>query len=388
MSNTSFSLDLTLPTEEEVKKEIVVAMAPTEKEELAIVDVAEQRTTQIMALDLADFEQRKECVGAIEDFGLEDIQSCRTKNAILQKRVGTFEKAGGETGKVATSLAELTLKMKDLDPSGIDFTKGKVGKFFNPVRKYFEKYKTADQEIATIVKSLDDGKKTLVADNVTLDLEETNLRNITKKMQTNIEMGMKLDASLSNAIENAKATGENPDKIKFVEEEILFPLRQRIEDFQQVQLVSQQGIIAMEIIRRNNKELIRSVDRANNVTVTALRTAVTVAGALYNQKIVLEKVTALNDATNQMLASTSKMLHEQGVSIQKQASETAINADVLRNAFDECFQALEDISAYRQEALPRMKDTIATFNEMAVVGEKKIQEMEAAGRIFGSDTSN
>ena len=49
----------------------------------------------------------------------------------------------------------------------------------------------------------------------------------------------------------------------------------------------------MEIIRRNNLELIRSVERAKTVTVSALRVAVTVASALYHQKIVLEKVNLL-----------------------------------------------------------------------------------------------
>ena len=378
---------LELPTEDELKEEVVTALAPTPKEEAAIITKSQSTVDQIMSIDLSNFEQRKEYTDVIEKFGIDDLKNSRTKNAILQKRMGSFEKAGelsglGEAGVVAKGLEDLTIKMKDLDPSGIDFVKqGAIGRLFNPVRRYFEKYKTADQEIAEIVKSLEKGKKTLITDNTTLELEETNLRATTKKMQTNIALGKQLDASLEHAIEQAKVSGEDPDKIRFVEEEILYPLRQRIEDFQQIEIVSQQGIIAMELIRRNNKELIRSVDRAQNVTVTALRTAVTVAGALYNQKIVLEKVTALNNTTNHLLESTAKMLHTQGVEIQKQASETAISADTLKTVFEETLQALDDISAYKQEALPRMKETIATFNELAITGETKIAQMEKSGLL-------
>lgn len=83
---------------------------------------------------------------------------------------------------------------------------------------------------------------------------------------------------------------EDPEKIKYIQDEVLFPLRQKVMDLQQMQAVNQQGYFAMEIVRRNNKELIRAVDRAKHVTVSALRTAVTVASALYNQKIVLDKV--------------------------------------------------------------------------------------------------
>lgn len=378
---------LELPTEDEVKEEVITALAPTPKEEAAIITKSQSTVDQIMSIDLSNFEQRKEYTDVIEKFGIDDLKNSRTKNAILQKRMGSFEKAGeisglGEAGVVAKGLEDLTIKMRDLDPSGIDFVKqGAIGRLFNPVRRYFEKYKTADQEIAEIVKSLEKGKKTLITDNTTLELEETNLRATTKKMQTNIALGKQLDASLEAAIENARVTGEDPDKIRFVEEEILYPLRQRIEDFQQIEIVSQQGIIAMELIRRNNKELIRSVDRAQNVTVTALRTAVTVAGALYNQKIVLEKVTALNNTTNHLLESTAKMLHTQGVEIQKQASETAISADTLKTVFEETLQALDDISTYKQEALPRMKETIATFNELAITGEAKISQMEKSGLL-------
>ena len=373
---------LELPTEEEVKQEVEETIKPTEKEEVVIVDVAKEKADQIMGVDIENFENRKEFTDVIEQFGLDDMKACHKKNAILQQRLTNFHAVGGETGDVAKGLEELTIKMKDLDPSGIDFVKqGPLGKIFNPVRKYFERYNTADKEIATIVDSLEKGKKTLTSDNVTLEIEQSEMREMTKKMQKNIELGNKLDAYLSTAIENAKASGEDQDKIDFLENEILFPLRQRIEDFQQIQVVDQQGIIAMELIRRNNKELICSVERAQNVTVTALRTAVTVAGALYNQKIVLEKVNALNATTNHMIESTSKMLHEQGVAIQKQATEASVSPETLRAAFDETLQALDDINNYKKEALPRMKETINTFNELAVVGEKKIEELEKAGML-------
>ncbi len=202
------------------------------------------------------------------------------------------------------------------------------------------------------------------------------MREITKEMQKNMEMGMKLDTYLTQQIDQAKRDGEDEEKIKFVEDEVLFPLRQRIEDFQQILVVNQQGIIASEIIRKNNRELIRSVDRAQNVTVSALRTAVTVAGALYNQKIVLDKVNAVNKATNDMIESTSKMLRQQGVEIQKQATEAALSPDVLQASFAEALGALDDINNYRQQALPMMKDTIDKFAALADEGERKIQELE------------
>lgn len=375
-----FSLEV--PTQEAVKEEVKQELAIPEADKTAIVAQSDNAIDKIMAVDITDIANRKQVTDIINSFGIEDLKKSKSKNSILQNKLVTFDKAGqmtglGEVSTVTQGLEDLTIKMKDLDPSGIDFLKtGLLSKVFNPVRRYFEKYKSADQEISAIVTSLDKGKKSLTQDNTTLEFEEVEMRKTTLQMLKNVEMGQQLDAGLEAAIAKARAEGVDPDKIKFVEEEVLFPLRQRIEDFQQVALVSEQGVIAMEIIRRNNKELIRSVERAQNVTVTALRTAVTVAGALYNQKIVLEKVNSLNETTNKMLETTATMLHTQGVEIQKQATETAITAETLKTVFAETLQALDDISAYRQEALPQMKETIATFQELATTGEAQIAKME------------
>lgn len=371
----AFSLEL--PNEEEVKKEVVAESEPTDTEKGKISAVVEKNSETILAVDLDDVESRHTCVQAIEEFGLDAIKKSESKNAILQKRMYQFSEAGGESGEVSKGLEDLTIKMRDLDPSKADFLKtGRLGKLFNPARRYFERYKTADEEIAAIIKILDSGKKSLVNDNTTLEIEQTGMRALTRQLATNIEIAMQMDAYIENAIQNLELENADPDKIRFLQEEILYPLRQKIQDFQQLLVVNQQGIIAMEIIRRNNKELIRSVDRAKLVTVSALRTAVTVAGALYDQRIVLQKIQALNSETERMIEATGRMLREQGSEVHTLAEGSALSPEVLTAAFNDAIAALEDISTYKQEALPRMKQSISEFRALAEEGEKRISAME------------
>lgn len=125
---------------------------------------------------------------------------------------------------------------------------------------------------------------------MTLELEESEMRELTKKIQKEIELGTMMDQALSARIEKAQADGMDAEKLQFIQEEILFPLRQKVMDMQQMIVVNHQGVIAMEVVRRNNKELIRGVDRAKTVTVAALRTAVMVASALYNQRTELNLI--------------------------------------------------------------------------------------------------
>ena len=369
--------DLELPDTEEVKEEIKQELAVPAARAEQIDTVANQKGEQIMSIDLDNVSDRRSVIETIEGFGADLTRKSNHHNELLGRRISQLSQSGGQEGEVARDLAELSIKMRDLDPSGIDFAKrGPLGGLFNPVRRYFERYKSADAEIADIVKSLDKGKRTLQNDNKTLQLEADNMRQLTKDLNQRIEMATQLDTYLSEQVEQKNAMGDDPDLVKFVEEEVIFPLRQRIQDLQQLQLVNQQGILAMDIVRRNNMEPIRAVNRAQTVTVASLRVAVTVAGALYNQRIVLEKVEALNETTNNMITATSQMLKQQGVAIQKQATSTAVSPETLKKAFEDTFEALDDISNYRRQALPQMAETIQTFREMADEGENRLQQME------------
>ena len=372
------AFDLSVPDPEQTKAEVEQQLAVEPAHAELIDNAASEKGEQIMEMDIESVAQRREILQAVENLGSDIAKQSATKNEMLSRRMSQLSQEGGESGEIAKGLTDLSIKMRDLDPSGVDFAKqGGLGKFFNPVRRYFERYKTADAEIADIVESLERGKATLKNDNVTLELEEDAMRNLTKQLNQQIELATDLDEYLTAAVEKARADlSSDPERIKFVEEEVIFPLRQKILDFQQLLTVNQQGIVSMNIIRRNNLELMRAVDRAENVTVSALRVAVTVAAALYNQRIVLEKITVLNEATNAMITSTSHMLKEQGAAIQKNATEANISADTLKESFAETIQALEDISNYKQAALPRIKQTIQEFQAIADEGQRYIDRLE------------
>ena len=287
-----------------------------------------------------------------------------------------YTQAGSESENVGDKLIELNRQVRELDPSNVDWANnGIMSKFVNPVKRYFDKYESAENVIANIIKSLDQSKSVLKNDNITLLSEESSLRETTKNLMIDIELGKQMDASIEAQIEEARIKGVEQEKIDIVTEEILFPLRQRVMDMQQMIVINQQGIISLNVVRRNNKELIRGINRAKNVTLTALRTGVMVACSLYNQKIAMDKINVLNSTTADIISSTSKILREQGTQIQKASTETAISPEVLQTSFNEALAAIEDISNFKQEALPKMQEIINTFNTIANEGQKAIDKI-------------
>lgn len=376
----SFSMEVANVAE--IKNEVIEQVKPVPEEVAKLQALAESNVSEILALDLDSLDKKREILKSIESFGADSMRNSAQKNSLLQISVGNLSKEGDEGGYVAKGLMELHRELKDLDPSAIDFTKtGFLGKIFNPVRAYFAKYEKSETVIADIVLSLEKGKTTLKNDNTTLEIEQQSLRDMTKKLMKEIELGILMDATIEKQIAEAKARNEASEKIKFVTEEVLFPLRQRVMDMQQMIVVNQQGVMAIEVVIRNNKELMRGVERAKNVTISALKISVMVASALYNQKIVLKKIEMLNETTNNLISNTSRMLKEQGLDIQKQSMEANISVDTLKTAFADVMWAMDSISNYKQEALPRMRDTIQQFKELAEKGEQQIQQLEKGHKL-------
>ncbi|MBF0578300.1 toxic anion resistance protein [Erysipelotrichaceae bacterium RD49] len=361
------------------KEKVTEPLNPTPQQKTALSNMAEENAKEVMGINLDSLEERRNIANTIESFGKDIVVKSSEKNKMLEKTLNDLSKTGSEGGQVVDSLAKLNREMKELDPTGINFNNNSLfGKMFNPVKNYFQKYEKADTQIEEIMESLEAGKRALINDNTTLEIEQASLRDLTIKLGKQVELGTQMDEAVSKALEQAQITNEDPEKIKYIQDEILFPLRQKVMDLQQMQAVNQQGYFAMEIVRRNNKELIRAVERAQHVTVSALRTAVTVASALYNQKIVLDKVKMINDTTNNLIRSTSVMLKQQGSTIQQQAMEANISVETLKEAFKNTFEALDAVDSYKQKALPQLKNQLDAFKEMADEGERRIQKIESA----------
>ena len=376
-STNSSDFAMVLPTGEELKKEAEEATKAEDKEIIEINRSADSYVQNVMQLSADDNIKKNEAVKAFEGFGVDLMKASESKNKMLDFQIkNLYGKSEGGNG-VANALLNLQKEVKDIDPSGVDFTKkGILGKFFNPVKDYFGKYKKAGDVIEGLVDDLQKGSDMLKRDNITITQEMDSMRSLTKNINKSIIMGQSIDEKLSYQIEYAKSRGEDSEKIKFVEEELLFPIRQRIIDLQTILAVNQQGFMALDIIRKNNKELIRGVERAKVVTINALKIAVVVAKALADQEIVLKKIQVLNETTNSLIAGTAERLKTQGVEIQKQASESMLNAEVLKKAFADCLEAMDGISKYRQEALPRMLGTIEEFRELTEKGEEAIKKIE------------
>jgi uncharacterized protein YaaN involved in tellurite resistance len=173
-------------------------------------------------------------------------------------------------------------------------------------------------------------------------------------------MAAKLDDALTAKIRQLELS--DPEKARSLQENVLFYVRQKRQDLLTQLAVNMQGYLALDLVRKNNQELIKGVERATTTTVSALRTAVIVAQALTNQKLVLDQITALNTTTGNLIESTSQLLRQQTGQIQSQAANATIDIQKLQTAFNNVYATIDMIDKYKVNALDNMQRTIQTLS--------------------------
>jgi uncharacterized protein YaaN involved in tellurite resistance len=289
----------------------------------------------------------------------EIAEAAGASNRFLDRPVKAIDK---DTG-IGADLTELRRTVEALDPKEATKTRKLLGiiPFGNRVDRYFDKYRSSQTHISKILSSLGNGKDELLMDNAAIDTERANLWKTMHKLEQMVHISKTLDQQLEDKANELDAT--EPAKAKAIRETALFYTRQRTTDLLTQMAVTVQGYLALDLVKKNNVELVKGVDRASTTTVAALRTAVTVAQAMTNQKLVLEQISALNTTTAGMIDSTGEMLRTQTGAIHEQAASSTIPLETLQRAFQNIYDTMDQIDQFKLQALGNMKQTVDTLGK-------------------------
>lgn len=367
-----------IPTESEIEKELGLSAMVVEKIDPAIDEKTDKLIDDLLADRIDDFTKKR----YVNEMGVKFQNSLANHSKILDQSVKTLANTQ-DGGPVAKNLLDLRNQVEDLNPSHYDLSspQGAVAKFFrnvlgkkNPISRYFEKYESAQHVINDIIENLKAGRDQLIDDNQTLEFDKKSMRDTLEGLNRAILIGehlyKKLEQKLKTDIE------PESDKHRFIQEELLFPLNQRVIDLQTTLAVNQQGVISYDLLIRNNNELITGVNRTVTITASALRIAVTTRLALNKQRQVLEAKKKIDQTTSDLIADNARLIQTQGVEIQKMASESTINVDKLAMAFESLNQAMDEISNFRRESLPAMRETVNKFKDLTEKAGATIERME------------
>jgi uncharacterized protein YaaN involved in tellurite resistance len=375
----------------------LVAVAPQESAGLVPIDdsqktqleaKADQFITELVALDANSPEFGRK-VDQLTNMGRKEIaDAAGASNRFLDRPVKAIDSDSG----IGTNLVELRRTVETLDP-GKNGALSKPRKLFglipfgNNLKNYFQKYQSSQTHISKILGHLASGKDELIKDNAAIDVERANLWKTMGRLEQMIHISKTLDERLEAKAAELDAT--DPNKAKAIRETALFYTRQRTTDLLTQMAVTVQGYLALDLVKKNNVELVKGVDRASTTTVAALRTAVTVAQALTNQRLVLEQITALNTTTATMIDRTGELLKSQTAEIHKQAASSTIPLETLQRAFQNIYDTMDAVDKFKLEALGNMKQTVNVLSGEVEKSRGYIARAEGVeqSRLAGSSST-
>jgi uncharacterized protein YaaN involved in tellurite resistance len=341
-----------------------------------------QFVAAVTSLDLhgADFQTR---VDAINTMGnSEVVQAAAMSNRMLERPVNTLKNGMlDEKSPISKSLIDLRETIEKLDPS-------RQGDLFAPrkllglipmgskLTAYFDGYRSAQAHLNAIIESLYRSKDELQKDNAAVEVEKSRMWELMKKLEQYVYLGKKLDAALTAKL--ADLDSSDPARAKILREDVLFYARQKVTDLLTQMAVNVQGYLTLDLIRKNNIELIKGVDRATTTTVSALRTAVIAAQALANQKLVLDQIVALNTTTGNIIEATAAMLRQQTAQVYAQASTSTIDIKQLQSAFANIYATMDAVADYKVKALSSMQQTVDALSSEVDKAQGYLDKSRAA----------
>jgi uncharacterized protein YaaN involved in tellurite resistance len=324
-------------------------------------------------------------VGEITALGAGEMRTAAAQsNRMLERTLKSLPDKGGDAqSQVAGSLVELRRVVEDLDPRDLPAAKGR--KFLsrlpggNKLRDHVAKYASAQGTLNKIVGSLRGGQDELRRDNAALQTERARLWEAMGKLQEYVVLTEALDTAVEQHIDQVT----DPRQADGLRADVLFPVRQKHQDLLTQLAVCAQGYLAMDVVRRNNDELIKGVDRAATTTVSALRISVMLASALDHQKKVIEQVNALRGTTEDLIRGNAEMLATQSGEIQRIAADPAVGAETLRSAFQQIYRTLDAIDTYKVQATEVMATTVENLTAELQHASAYLERSRAQGALEG-----
>ncbi|PVE10747.1 toxic anion resistance protein [Streptomyces scopuliridis] len=326
-------------------------------------------------------------IGEIAALGSGEIRgAAQQSNRMLDRTVRSLASGGEDAqARVSSSLVELRRTVEDLDPRD---TPGKGARRLlsrlpggNRLRDHAAKYASSQATLNRIVSSLRGGQDELRRDNAALHTERTRLWETMGKLQEYAVLTDALDTAIGERIAAVDAT--DPAQADALRADVLFPVRQKHQDLLTQLAVCAQGYLAMDVVRRNNEELIKGVDRAATTTVSALRIAVMLASALDNQRKVTEQVNVLRSTTEDLIRGNAEMLATQSGEIQRIAADPAVGAETLRSAFQQIYRTLDAIDTYKIQATESMASTVESLTAELRIASTHLERTRSAGALEG-----
>ena len=313
----------------------------------------------------------------ITDIGSKEVEDLKEISTILDKPIRDLVNPGDTTQNfISTNLVKIKTEADKINPAKFDFNQGFLGRMISKITgssrlgEYATKFVSVKENIESINNSLSGGVLVLEKDINDFEKESKRFRTITKNLKEKIVYLEDMRTEITKVIEET----EDLEVKKALQEKVLYELNTHVLDLLAVESAAMQGIASIDILIKNNKTLVKGVNRARNVAIPVLTIGFVIASGISNQKKILNVVQSVNKSSSEIMLKNAEMLKSQGMEIQKQATESLLDLSDMQKAVETLISSIEEVETFKVASLPKMQESIKSFNELSLKLDSKLSK--------------
>ena len=358
------------PIAQEVAKTAVPLQAETKT---AVDDQVARFMTGLLSEDLQSeaFKARLDSAFAL---GREEIS---VASSLMQGRLMQRNFSGVEDSSAFKAIQDMRGHLDELNP-------GKEGDLFQPqkilgfipfgnkLQSYFRKFESAGSQLQKSMQQIYAARDDMQRDVVDIEATRGKLWEAMQKLSAAIYFAETLDAKLASKVQALQAT--DPLKAKALEQEVLFYARQNLQDMMTQQAVCTNGYLALDVLKKTGREMMNGCSRVATTGMSALAVAQTVARATGNQIKVMEMLSGVNSAIDNLVTETGKQLGTHVEKTTEFAQNPMLGVEKMKEMFDQTFKAMDAMDDFRSKSIAVMGQNNAMMKEQLARADQYIDK--------------
>jgi len=167
----------------------------------------------------------------------------------------------------------------------------------------------------------------------------------------------------------------DPQRAQALQQEVLFYVRQNLQDILTQQAVSVNGYLALDVLKKTGREMMNGCSRVATTGMSALAVAQSVARATGNQIRVMEMLQGVNATIGNLISESGRQLGNHVEATGQFASSPMIGIDKMKEMFDQTFKAMDAMDNFRSKAIDVMGQNNAIIKDQISRSEQYIDRV-------------
>jgi uncharacterized protein YaaN involved in tellurite resistance len=273
---------------------------------------------------------------------------------------------GVENSPAFVAIGEMRKHLDDLNPGkqGDLLAPNKILGFIpfgNRLKAYFRRFQSAGAQMQTALQQVYSARDDMQKDAIGIDAARAKLWEAMQKLTGAIRFAEQLDQRLAEKVSALKVT--DADRAKALEQEVQYYARQNLQDMLTQQAVCVNGYLALDMLKKTSREMIVGCDRVATTGMSALSVAQVVARATGNQIEVMNMLSGVNSAIENLIAESGKQLNNHVERVAQFGSNPLLGIEKMKEMFDLTFKAMDTLDTFRSKAVEVMGQNNTAIQE-------------------------